>query len=117
MKVKIPNQGGGNPQAMMRQVQKLQEDMQTKQAELDATEYEASAGGGMVTVKILGTKEVKSIKIDPSVISNEPDEIEMLEDMITAAVNAAITKVEETSDAEMKKLTSSANLPNIPGLF
>ena len=113
MKVKIPQQGG-NQKDMMKQIQNLQADMQQKQEELDAREYEISSGGGMVTVKITGTKEIKSIKLDPSVV--DPEEIEMLEDMITAAVNEAVQKVESTNESELGSLTSGLNLPNIPGL-
>lgn len=116
MKVRIPNQGGGNPQAMMRQIQKLQEDMKTKQDELDAREYDISSGGGMVKIKILGTKEVTEVKIDPSVITGEAEDTEMLEDMLVAAINEAIETVERTNEEEMQKLTGAANLPNIPGL-
>jgi DNA-binding YbaB/EbfC family protein len=67
----------------------------------------------MVTVKIKGTKEITGIKIDPSVVS--ADDIEMLEDMLTAAVNEAVKKVESTNESEMQKLTGGLNLPNIPG--
>ena len=116
MKVRIPNQGGGNPQAMRRQIQKLQEDMKTKQDELDAREYDISSGGGMVKIKILGTKEVTEVKIDPSVITGEAEDTEMLEDMLVAAINEAIETVERTNEEEMQKLTGAANLPNIPGL-
>ena len=116
MKVRIPNQGGGNPQAMMRQITKLQEDMKNKQEELDAREFDVSAGGGMVKIKMLGTKQITSIKIDPSIFSNEAEDIEMLEDMLIAGINEAIETVEKTVDEEMSKLTKGANLPNIPGL-
>jgi DNA-binding YbaB/EbfC family protein len=116
MKVRIPNQGGGNPQAMMRQITKLQEDMKNKQEELDAREFDVSAGGGMVKIKMLGTKQITSIKIDPSIVSNEAEDIEMLEDMLIAGINEAIETVEKTVDEEMSKLTKGANLPNIPGL-
>lgn len=112
MKVRIPQQGG-NQQDMIKKVKKLQDDMQTKQEELDACEYEIVSSGGMLTIKILGTKEIKGIKIDPSVVS--ADDIEMLEDMLTAAINEAIKKVESTNDIEMQKLTGGMNLPNIPG--
>ena len=114
MKVRIPNQGGSQ-QEMLRKVQKIQEDIQNKQAELEETEYDVSSGGGMVKVKIMGSKEIVSIKIDPSIISQEADDVEMLEDMITAAVNEAIKTVDAAADAEMKKIT--AGMPNIPGLF
>ena len=114
MKVRIPNQGG-NQQEMLRKVQKIQEDIQVKQEELEATEYDVSSGGGMVKVKIMGSKEIVSIKIDPAIIADAADDVEMLEDMVTAAVNEAIKLVDETADAEMKKIT--AGMPNIPGLF
>lgn len=111
MKVRIPS--GPSQQDMMKQFKKLQEDMAAKQEELDAREYEVSSGGGMVTVKITGTKEVLSVKINPEAASD----LEMLEDLILAAVNEAIQTVENTNESEMGKLTGSMNLPNIPGLM
>jgi DNA-binding YbaB/EbfC family protein len=97
---------------MLRQVQKMQEDMQTKQAELDAREYEVSAGGGVVKVKINGKKEVLNIDIDPEIV--DPDDIETLSDILVAAVNEAIKKVDATNDAEMGKITGGLSMP---GLF
>ncbi|MBO5091688.1 MAG: YbaB/EbfC family nucleoid-associated protein [Clostridia bacterium] len=97
---------------MLRQVQKMQEDMQTKQAELDAKEYEVSAGGGVVKVKINGKKEVLNIDIDPEIV--DPDDIETLSDILVAAVNEAIKKVDATNDAEMGKITGGLSMP---GLF
>ena len=97
---------------MLRQVQKMQEDMQTKQAELDAKEYEVSAGGGVVKVKINGKKEVLNINIDPEIV--DPDDIETLSDILVAAVNEAIKKVDATNDAEMGKITGGLSMP---GLF
>ncbi len=116
MKVRIPNQGGGNPQAMMRQITKLQEDMRLKQEELDAREYEVSSGGGMVKIKILGTKKVTSVTIDPAVVTGEAEDLEMLQDMLVAGFNEAVETVEKTNEEEMQKITGAANLPNIPGL-
>lgn len=116
MKVRIPNQGGGNPQTMMRQITKLQEDMRAKQEELDAREYEVSSGGGMVKIKILGTKKITSVKIDPAVVTGEAEDLEMLEDMLIAGFNEAVETVEKTNEEEMQKITGAANLPNIPGL-
>ena len=113
MKVRIPQQGGSQKD-MMKQIQSLQEDMQKKQEELDAREYEISSGGGMVKVKITGTKEITAIKLDPSIV--DPAEVEMLEDMVTAAVNEAVRKVESTNELELGSLTQGMNLPNIPGL-
>lgn len=97
---------------MMRQVQKMQEDMQNKQAELDAREYEVSAGGGVVKVKINGKKEVLNIDIAEEIV--DPDDIETLSDILVAAVNEAIKKVDSTNEAEMGKITGGLSMP---GLF
>ena len=97
---------------MLKQVQKMQEDMQKKQAELDAKEYEISAGGGVVKVKINGKKEVLNIDIDPEIV--DPDDIETLSDILVAAVNEAIKKVDATNDAEMGQITGGLSMP---GLF
>lgn len=107
MKVRIPQQP--SQREMMEKLQRLHSDMQSKQEELDAKEYDVSSGGGAVTIKITGTKEIKSVKIDPSVV--DPDDIEMLEDMIAAAVNEAISTVEKTNEAEMGALTGGLNIP------
>ena len=100
--------GGGNMQQLMRQAQKMQQDMQKKQAELSAAEFTAQAGGGMVSVTVYGTKELKSITLDPAVV--DPDDIEMLQDLIVAGVNAAIKEASETVEREMGKLTGGMNL-------
>ena len=116
MKVRIPQQGMGGPanmQSMLKQAQKMQEDMAAKQEELEALEYEVSAGGGVVNVKINGKKEILSVKIAPEVV--DPDDVETLEDLVVAAVNEAIKKVEEISANEMQKITGSMNLP--AGMF
>ena len=115
MKANIPKGIGGGPQnmqAMIRQAQKMQEDMAAKQEELDAREYDVAAGGGVVKVKINGKKEILSVKIEPEVV--DPDDIETLEDLIVAAVNEAIKRVEETNSAEMSKITGNMS---VPGLF
>jgi len=114
MKARLPQGLGGGPQnmnAMIKQAQKMQEDMNNLQAELEAKEYEISAGGGMVKISINGKKEVKSIKISPDIV--DPDDIETLEDIITAGVNEAIKRVEDTAAAEMSKVTGSLNIPGI----
>ena len=85
--------------------------MQSKQEELDSKEYEVSSGGGMVKVTISGTREIKSVKIDPSVV--DPEDVEMLEDMISAAVNEAIKIVDKTNEEEMGALTGGLNLPGL----
>ena len=94
--------GGMNQMHMMKQAQKMQENLLKMQEELQAKEYEATAGGGVVTAVCGGNREVKSITIDPEAV--DPDDVEMLQDMILAAVNDALRKGEETREAEMNKL-------------
>ena len=121
MKVRIPQQsgfGGGNMQSMLKQAQQMQEDMQNKQAELEEQEYDISAGGGVVNIKINGKKELLSVKIDPEVV--DPDDVETLEDLIVAAMNEAIGKVEKISADEMQKITGNLGGfggMGMPGLF
>ena len=115
MKARIPDSMKGGPQniqGMMKQAQKMQDDMAVLQEELDAREYEVSAGGGVVTIKINGKKEVQSIDIKPEIV--DPDDIETLSDVLVAAVNEAIRKVEDTNNEEMGKITGGLN---IPGMF
>ncbi len=102
--------GGGNMQQLMRQAQKLQEQMQKAQEDLDVKEYEASSGGGMVTVKVSGTRQLVSLSINESVI--DPEDKELLEDMIMAAVNEALRIGEEAREATMSKLS-----PGMGGMF
>ena len=114
MKVRIPKGMGGGPQdmnALMRQAQKMQDEMATKQAELEEREYEISAGGGVVNVKINGKKEILSISLEPEII--DPDDKETLEDILVAAVNEAIKRVEDTNAEEMSKITGG--MPGLPG--
>ncbi len=116
MKVRLPKEMQGGPanmQGMMRQAQKMQEQMEAKNAELDALEYTITAGGGVVTVVIAGTKEIKSITIAPELI--DPDDAETLQDILVAAVNEAIKKVETIRESEMSKITGS--LSGMPGLM
>lgn len=112
MKCRIPNQGGGNMNAMLKQAQKMQEDMAVLQADLEEREYRATSGGGMVSVTVDGKHLVKEIKINPDII--DPEEPEMLEDLITVAVNEAVTNAIKTAETEMGAVTSGLN---IPGLF
>ena len=117
---KAPKMGGmgGNQAAMLQQIQKMQDDMTAKQAELEAREYEVSAGGGAVTVKINGKKQILALDIAPEIV--DPDDIETLSDILVAAVNEAIRRVEDTSNEEMGKITGSLGLPGMggmPGLF
>ncbi|MBE6602694.1 MAG: YbaB/EbfC family nucleoid-associated protein [Ruminococcaceae bacterium] len=115
MKANIPKGMGGGPQnmqAMIRQAQKMQEDMAAKQEELDAREYDISAGGGVVNVKINGKREILAIDLQPEIV--DPDDIETLSDILVAAVNEAIKRVDETNNTELNKITGPMNLP---GLF
>ena len=104
--------GGGNMQQLARQAQKLQQQMTKMQEELEAREYEASAGGGMVTVKISGKKELLGIEIKPEAV--DPDDVEMLQDLVLAAVNEGLRTASETTEREMGKLTGGMGMP---GLF
>ncbi|MBQ8213513.1 MAG: YbaB/EbfC family nucleoid-associated protein [Clostridia bacterium] len=115
MRANIPKgMGGGaqNMQAMIRQAQKMQEDMAAKQEELNEREYDISAGGGVVNVKINGKREILAIDLEPEIV--DPDDIETLSDILVAAVNEAIKRVDDTNNAELNKITGPMNLP---GLF
>ena len=115
MRANIPKGMGGGPQnmqAMIRQAQKMQEDMAAKQAELDEREYDISAGGGVVNVKINGKREILAIDLKPEIV--DPDDIETLSDILVAAVNEAIKRVDDTNSAELNKITGPMSLP---GLF
>jgi DNA-binding YbaB/EbfC family protein len=105
-------QGGPNMKDLMRKAQKMQQDMIKAQEELANQIVEAQAGGGMVKVEINGKYEVKSLKIDPEVV--DPDDVEMLEDLIVAAFRDALEKVSKSSEDSMSKLTGGMK---IPGLF
>ena len=100
--------GSGNINQLMKQAQKMQADMTRMQEELNEREFEASAGGGVVTAVVTGRKELKSITLAEEIV--DPDDIEMLQDLVVAAVNEAIRKADETVTAEMSKLTGGMNL-------
>ena len=102
--------GGANMQQLMRQAQKMQQAMVEAQEKLDEAEYEASAGGGVVNVKVSGKRELTSITIDPQVV--DPDDVEMLQDLIMAAVNEALRKGEETREETMNRMA-----PGMGGMF
>ena len=114
MRANIPKGMGGpqNMQAMLRQAQKMQEDMAALQAELDEKEYDVSAGGGMVKVRINGKKEILAIDIKPDIV--DPDDIERLSDILMAAVNQAISQVDKENSDAMGAITGGMNMP---GLF
>ena len=102
--------GGANMQQLMRQAQKLQEQMTKAQEDIENREFTAQAGGGMVSVTVTGKKELKDITINPDCV--DPDDVDMLQDMIMAAVNEALRTAEETRNAEMSRLA-----PGMGGMF
>lgn len=104
-----PKSGGKND--MMKQIQHMQEEMQRAQEALEEQIVEGSAGGGAVKVTCNGSKIIDSVKIDPEVI--DEDDVEMLEDLIVAAVNDALGKVDEIQNSEMGKLTGGINIPGL----
>ena len=112
MKARIPKGMGGGPQnmnAMMRQVQQFQEEREALAAELESREYEITAGGGAVSLKISGARRVTDIKIDPEII--DPDDPETLQDILIAAVNEGIGRVEDDAAREMSALAQKYGIP------
>jgi nucleoid-associated protein EbfC len=107
---KMPDLGN-----LMKMAQDMQSRVAEAQEELARKTCEASAGGGMVTVTMNGSSEIVAITIDPEVV--DPKDVAMLQDLIVAAVNQAITKVKEMTRAEMSKLTGGLNIPGMPNLF
>lgn len=100
--------GGGNMQQLMRQAQKMQQDVQRVQEEVGSSELEYTAGGGAVKAVIYGRKELKSIEIAPECV--DPEDIEMLQDLVVAAVNGALQLASDTMENEMNKVTGGINL-------
>jgi len=105
----MPNMGN-----LMKQAQQFQSKMAKLQEEMGQKTIEATSGGGMVTVVVNGAQEIVSIKIDPEVI--DPEDVEMLQDLVLAAVNDGMARAKKMVNDEMGKLTGGLNLPNIPGL-
>ncbi len=103
----------GNMAGMMKKVQKMQADMKKMQDDLKKKTVEVSVGGGVVKVVMNGEKQMQSLVIDKAAV--DPEDVEMLQDLILSAVNQAMVKVDEMMTSEMSKLTSGLNLP--PGLF
>ena len=113
MKVRLPGSGGaGNMQQMLKQAQKMQQDMAALQEDIEQREFTAVSGGGAVSVTVDGKHTLKEIKIKPEIV--DPDDVEMLEDLITVAVNEAIANAVKTSEDEMGAITGGLNMP---GLF
>ncbi len=115
MKSRLPSGygsgGASNMQSLLKQAQKMQEDAAALQEELDAREYDISAGGGAVSIRINGKKEILNIEIKPEIV--DPDDIEMLTDILVAGVNEAIKKVENTNAEEMQKVTGQMSIPGL----
>ncbi|MCD7903070.1 MAG: YbaB/EbfC family nucleoid-associated protein [Oscillospiraceae bacterium] len=100
--------GGMNQAQMMKQAQKMQQELLKMQQELEQAEYSAAAGGGAVTATVSGKRELTALKIDPETL--DPEDVEMLEDMVIAAVNEALRKAEDSANQNMSKLTGGLNL-------
>ena len=115
MKSRVPKQfqgGGQNMNAMIHQARKMQDQITALQEDIEQRSFSASAGGGMVNVTVSGRKTIESIELKPEVVN--PEDIEMLQDLIISAVNEAINQVETTTEDEMTKITGGVALP---GLF
>ncbi len=112
MKARIPGAPQGGQQAMLQRLQNMQAEIQRTQEEIEATDFTASAGGGAVEATVSGAKEVRDIKISPDVV--DPEDVEMLQDMIIAALNEALRKAD---DAMSKGLEAAKGDISIPGLF
>lgn len=112
MKARIPQgMGGGSMQSMLRQAQKMQEDMAAMQQELETREYTAAAGGGAVSATVNGSHQVTALHINPEVI--DPDDAEMLADLVMAAVNEAQRQAAKNAEDELGKITGGMNLPGM----
>ena len=103
--------GGANMNNMMKQVKKMQQEMEKAQQEIEEREFESTSGGGVVKATVNGKKELKAVKIDPDVI--DPEDSEMLEDLIIAAVNDAMNQANDYSEKTMGKLTGGLNIPGL----
>ena len=103
--------GGGNMNNMMKKVKKMQEDMAKAQQEIEEKEFSSTAGGGVIEAVVNGKKEVIKIKIDEDVV--DPEDSEMLEDLVVAAVNDALKKADQYTQKEMGKLTGNINIPGL----
>ena len=105
----MPGMGGGMNMNMLKQAQKMQQDMMRLQQELQEKEYQAAAGGGVVSATVNGRHELKALVIDPEAV--DPDDVEMLQDMIVAAVNAAMRAADSDAASTMQSITGGLGLP------
>ena len=111
-KPRIPmGMGGANMNNMIKQAQKMQQNMLKMQEEMEQQEFEASAGGGAVTVKMSGKKELTAVSIKPEVL--DPDDVEMLEDLVLTAVNDVLAQVDSANASKMSAITGGFNLPGM----
>ncbi len=104
----FPGMGGGNMQQLMKQAQKMQQDVQRIQQEVSEREFTATVGGGVVSATVYGRKELKNVVIDPACV--DPEDVEMLQDLVISAVNEALRMADETMTAEMNRATGGMNL-------
>ena len=114
MKARLAKGMGGGPQnmqAMLKQAQKMQENIEAKKAELEAKEYVVTSGGGMVEITMTGKHEVKAIGINPEVV--DPEDVEMLEDMLVAALNEVTRQIDEEAERELDSVTGGLNIPGL----
>lgn len=114
MKARLPKGMGGGPQnmqAMLKQAQQMQESIEKKKEELEEKEYVVTSGGGMVEVTVTGKHEIKAIGINPEVV--DPEDVEMLEDMLMAALNEAMRKIDDDEEAELAAVTGGLNIPGL----
>ena len=115
MKARLPKQnmgGAQNMNAMIRQAQKMQDEITTLQEDIENREFSATSGGGAVSVVVTGKKTIKSLTINKEVV--DPEDVEMLQDLVISAINEAVNEVESTTETEMSKITGGVSLP---GLF
>ena len=115
MKARLPKQnmgGAQNMNAMIRQAQKMQDEITTLQEDIENREFSATSGGGAVSVVVTGKKIIKSMTINKEVV--DPEDVEMLQDLVISAINEAVNQVESTTETEMSKITGGVSLP---GLF
>lgn len=114
MKSRVPKNMGGasNMNSMIKQAQKMQDEITTLQTDIEGREFSATSGGGVVEVVVTGAKNIKSLTIKPEAV--DPNDVEMLQDLVVSAINEAMGIVEKTTEDEMNKITGGVSLP---GLF
>ena len=116
MKARLPDEyRGGGQAAMMRQIQKMQEEIARAQEEVENATFSASVGGGAVTAQCSGRQELLSISISPEVV--DPEDVEMLEDLVLAAVNEALGKAKDAMEQGMERAKGGLNIPGMPGMM